>query len=162
MKQYHVPTIPSRFLTPVLKFENSEAGVIDNGDRTQDSILISTVARLIDDGSQLGPGQYNMQESKKMSPRGTIKWSHSKTARTDFFTKKNTPNEVGPGKYQLTKKIHDRSIKNPTIPRADNNNKTQTSFNKKLRNTMRVNDFEEDDDDSNYVSPGPGQYLQAF
>jgi len=55
-----------------------------------------------------------------MSPRGTIKWSHCKSSRTDHFTKKNTPNEVGPGKYQLTKKIHDRSIQNPTIPRADN------------------------------------------
>lgn len=98
-----------------------------------------------------------------MSPRGTIKWSHCKSSRTDHFTKKNTPNEVGPGKYQLTKKILDRSIQNPTIPRADNQNSTLGSFNKKLRNTMRVNDFEDEDDDSNnYVSPGPGQYLQEF
>jgi hypothetical protein len=51
MKKYNVPTIPSRFLTPVLKFENSEPGVFDNLDRTQDSILISKVERLVDDGS---------------------------------------------------------------------------------------------------------------
>ena len=113
-KNFNVPTIPSRFLTPVLNFDNQ-----DNNGENMESMLISKVQRLTADGTTIGPGQYNVIKSIKAvgnSPRGAIKWSNSKSTRTDHFTKTYTSIEVGPGKY--TAKGIDRSINNPTIPRA--------------------------------------------
>ena len=112
-KSYNVPTIPSRFLTPVLNF--------DQGDQNDsiESMLISKVQRLTTDGTTIGPGQYNVVKSIKAvgnSPRGAIKWSNSKSTRQDHFTKTYTSVDVGPGKY--TAKNIDRQIHNPTIPRA--------------------------------------------
>jgi hypothetical protein len=124
---YNVPTIPSRFLTPILQFEtteksglNSSRGIFTDGDTGQESILVSKVARLTNDGSQLGPGAYNVINSSKhlaTSVKGTVRWGNSKSTRQDHFTKNFTSPEVGPGAYHPKKKI-DRSIHNPTIPRA--------------------------------------------
>lgn len=67
-------------------------------------MLVSKVARLTNDGSSLGPGAYNVDKSSKtqaQSPRGAVKWSHSKSKRPDNFTKTYTQLEVGPGAYNL-------------------------------------------------------------
>jgi len=80
---------------------------------------VAKVARLTNDGSTIGPGAYNVDKSSKTihaSPKGTIKWTHSKSKRPDFFTKTFTQQEVGPGAYTFQKEL-DRSIGNPTIPR---------------------------------------------
>jgi len=86
-----------------------------------DSMLVSKVARLTNDGSALGPGSYNVDSSSKViapSPRGAVKWSNSKTARRDHFTKTHNQMNVGPGSYQPNK-TSKTVIANPTIPRAD-------------------------------------------
>ena len=72
-----IPSIPSRFLTPVLKFDlyekddegqNGRGGnymddnynIVQQTDGSIESILVAKVARLTNDGSTLGPGQYNI------------------------------------------------------------------------------------------------------
>ena len=64
-----IPSIPSRFLTPVLKFDlyekdqDGSANYLDDNynvmqqpDGSIESILVAKVARLTNDGSALGPG----------------------------------------------------------------------------------------------------------
>ena len=56
-------------------------------------MLVSKVARLTNDGSRLGPGAYNVDQSSKTqaaSPKGAVKWSNSKSTRPDFFTRTYT------------------------------------------------------------------------
>ena len=69
--------MPSRFLTPILKFDIEgvdgsrlhQKSITDDGynlyDGSIDSILVSKVARLTNDGSNLGPGAYNVDKSSK-------------------------------------------------------------------------------------------------
>jgi len=111
-----IPAIPSRFLTPVLKFDLHEKeadssglhqkSITDDGyniyDTTVESVLVARVARLTNDGSTLGPGAYNVDKASKTiaaSPRMGVKWGHSHSKRPDFFTKTYTQKDVGPGKY---------------------------------------------------------------
>ena len=82
-------------------------------------MLVAKVARLTNDGSTLGPGAYNVDQSFKtiaQSPRLTTKWAHSKSKRPDHFNKTFQSNQVSPASYSA-KKNQDRSILNPTIPR---------------------------------------------
>lgn len=65
----------------------------------------------------------------------------------------HTAREVGPGKYDPKKKV-ERGINNPTIPRADNKNKTQPF--KKRQMIMDPYDEEEQEEP---IKPGPGSYL---
>lgn len=47
-----------------------------------ESILVSKVARLTNDGRALGPGAYNVDSASKViatSPKGGVKWSNSKS-----------------------------------------------------------------------------------
>jgi hypothetical protein len=113
-----IPTIPSRFLTPVLKFDlhekddpniqtqremltrlNNSSGLDGSlastehftgqkfkqpNDGPVESVLVAKVARLTNDGSSLGPGSYNVDQSSKFvsaSPRCAIKWQNSKSKR---------------------------------------------------------------------------------
>ena len=130
-----IPSIPSRFLTPVLKFDINDnqadssrlhqKSITDDGyniyDTTVDhSTLVAKVAKLTNDGSTLGPGSYNVDKASKTiaaSPRMGVKWGHSHSKRPDYFTKTYTQKEVGPGKYSPLSNTLDRSINNPTIPR---------------------------------------------
>ena len=118
LKNLSIPTIPSRFLTPVLRFDlqerdadgmqqhdlmnrlNSNSGMhsgsiaaalaesqgskpaLEQG--AVESVLVARVARLTNDGSTLGPGSYNVDESAKAmssSPRGVLRWGASKSKR---------------------------------------------------------------------------------
>jgi hypothetical protein len=77
-------------LTPVLNFDSAEHYPEFDNSGMLDSVLISKVERLTKDGKDIGPGAYNVHESKKVvekSPRGTIKWSNSKTQREEHFIK---------------------------------------------------------------------------
>ena len=83
-----------------------QKSVTDDGynlyDTSVESVLVAKVARLTNDGSTLGPGAYNIDKCSKtiaQSPKCTIKWTHSKSKRPDFFTKTYTQREVGPGAY---------------------------------------------------------------
>ena len=116
---------------------------------------------MTNDGATIGPGQYNVAKSIKavaQSPRGAIKWSNSKSTRQDHFTKSYTSAEVGPGKYS-TKGI-DRSIQNPTIPRAMEQRRQPNSS--QVRKQSIPNDFEDETDERQVTLPGPGAYLQNF
>lgn len=92
-----IPSIPSRFLTPVLKFDLYEKdsdgrtnyiddnyNIVQQPDGSIESILVAKVARLTNDGSALGPGQYEVANAGKavaQSPKGAINWKDSKTVR---------------------------------------------------------------------------------
>lgn len=69
-----------------------------------ESVLVAKVARLTNDGSTVGPGQYNVDQAYKAnspSPRGGDNWSINKTKRPDIFIKKTTQKSVGPGSYSI-------------------------------------------------------------
>ena len=90
-------------------------------DSSMESILVAKVQRLTNDGSNLGPGQYNVDQSSKAvatSPRGVVKWENNKSRRNEHFVKNHTLKHVGPGSYQHSKSALGK-IMNPTIPRAD-------------------------------------------
>ena len=212
MQNLSIPSIPSRFLTPVLRFDlqekdvdalkqNSEllnklnqqsdfqSGSIQEAINTSrskqadgmvESVLVARVARLTNDGSTLGPGAYNVDQSSRVlgaSPRGAVKWQHSKSRRMgDVAGKTQTSTLVGPGAYNTMKKL-DRTIQNPTIPRAAHPSRTIQGFGRrkatKNNGTIRDNfeevESESDADSQNgrkpYVdketSPGPGKYLNS-
>ena len=180
-----IPSIPSRFLTPVLKFDLYEKDGLepdklnrsyaeDGYDITQyqdssiESILVAKVARLTNDGSTLGPGSYNIDQSSRalaQSPKGAIKWTHSRSQRDEHFVKSFTDKVVGPGSYENAHKI-DRKIQNPTIPRTTYQARTFVGFQKRKapKNKGSIKDnFEEessDEDDRLKITPGPGEYLK--
>lgn len=68
---------------------------------------------------------------------------------------------MGPGAYSLDAQI-DRSIKNPTIPRADKSRHFSDRFGprKRKRNngSIRAN-WEEGDSSDDEITPGPGAHL---
>ena len=77
-----VPSIPSRFLTPVI-----DAGTQDPDD-TQD---ICKMSRLVDDPSKVGPGTYLVNEDQiKKSPKSTINWLNSKSQRSGVLPSTKT------------------------------------------------------------------------
>ena len=56
--------------------------IVQQTDGSIESILVAKVARLTNDGSTLGPGQYNIDSASKAlqkSPRGAINWKDSKS-----------------------------------------------------------------------------------
>jgi len=62
-----IPAIPSRFLTPILKFDTHEKDqgyelfdtIIGTNQDEGDQILVAKIARLTNEGKQVGPGSYN-------------------------------------------------------------------------------------------------------
>jgi hypothetical protein len=96
------------------------------------------------------------------SPRGGDNWAVNKTKRAEHFVKKTTQKSVGPGAYSLEANFFDRSIKNPTIPRAEKTRHFSDRFGprKKKRNngSIRAN-WEEGDSEDDETSPGPGAHL---
>jgi hypothetical protein len=103
-----IPSIPSRFLTPVLKFDLHEKDGMYDGpnqrpnEQVTESILVAKVARLTNDGSKIGPGAYNVESAYKKSmasPKKVDNWAVDKTKRQENFVKKTTSKIVGPGAY---------------------------------------------------------------
>ena len=136
---------------------------------------MAKVARLTNDGSSLGPGSYNVDQSSKFvsaSPKGAIKWQNSKSKRQDHFTKTFTQKNVGPGSYNSKININ-RTIESSTIPRAANQARTyvgQFGRKKRMKNSGSIRDNYEDgessddlqQDSTTFNTPGPGSYLQQF
>ena len=57
MANLSIPSIPSRFLTPVLKFDLHEKDEVHQSNQMiTESVLVAKVARLTNDGSNVGPG----------------------------------------------------------------------------------------------------------
>ena len=120
-------------------------GQYDIYDGQMESILVSKVARLKDDGSSLAPGAYDVAGASKViaqSPKGGVKWENVKSKRGEHFIKTYTTVDVGPGKY--TARTSNTSIMNPTIPRASEGARTTYKHNSK---PTIPTDFEEEDDE---------------
>lgn len=67
---------------------------------------------------------------------------------------------MGPAKYQP--KGIDRSIKNPTIPRATFRGDKKSPVSMRSPQTIKDNYEELGEDGNPIILPGPGAYLQAF
>ena len=66
LQKMSVPSIPSRFMTPVIDANTADA------DDSQD---ICKMSRLVDDPSKVGPGTYVINEEQvKKSSGSTINW----------------------------------------------------------------------------------------
>ena len=82
LQKMSVPSIPSRFMTPVIDANSVEV------DDTQD---ICKMSRLVDDPSKVGPGTYVINEEQiKKSPGSTINWQNSKSVRSGIEASKKT------------------------------------------------------------------------
>ena len=90
LQKMSVPSIPSRFLTPIIDAAQAD---IDSGD-------ICKMSRLVDDPSKVGPGTYDAaNEATQKSPRGTINWNFSMSQRSGIKPSASTSTTVGPGSY---------------------------------------------------------------
>lgn len=173
-----IPSIPNRFLGPVLKFDLHEKDAEDTLNREleaqgynvyngqAESYLVSKVAMLTNDGSIVGPGSYDSHLTKGIgsSSKG-VGWGTRTAKRPDLFTSKATTERVGPGAY-LKSQLGDRSTRNATIPKSFVNSRTQINFNghrvnPKTQESLRLpNTFEEESDEEPHTTPGPGEYLK--
>jgi hypothetical protein len=68
LNKFSVPSIPSRFLTPVI-----DASQIESTTATNMSDYCK-MSRLIDDPAKVGPGTYEVSFGNRTSPRGCIGW----------------------------------------------------------------------------------------
>ena len=77
-----VPSIPSRFLTPVI-----DANAQPDGDDAE----ICKMSRLVDDPSRVGPGTYAIIEDQtKKQTKSTIHWNRSRSLRTSDLVEPRT------------------------------------------------------------------------
>lgn len=75
MTNLSIPSIPSRYLTPVLKFDLQEkelpasTKIGPQASKRQEliteSILVTRVSKLTHDGSNVGPGDYEVERAHK-------------------------------------------------------------------------------------------------
>ena len=166
-----IPTIPSRFLTPILKFDLNEkdqcydlydavVGAHQGGGQP-DSVLVAKVARLTNDGAGVGPATYNPGAAySALNSKGSTTNMAVASNRKDYFTINSTAPKVGPGSYTIKHGV-DRSIKNPTMGRKEIYRTAEKRFKRrKNRGSIRA-DFEEGDTTSDEEPlPGPGHHLQ--
>ena len=74
LQKMSVPSIPSRFLTPVIDGQANQE---------PNDAEICKMSRLVDDPSRVGPGSYLLvEEQTKRSPKNTICWDRERTMRT--------------------------------------------------------------------------------
>ena len=73
LQKMSVPSIPSRFLMPV----------IDNQPNDASDQEICKMSRLVDDPSRVGPGTYEhlIEDQTRRSPTNTICWDRERTFR---------------------------------------------------------------------------------
>ena len=92
LQKMSVPSIPSRFLSPVI-----DASAQPDPDGSN----ICKMSRLVDDPSKVGPGSYEVSDDPiRKSPKATISWMHSQSQRNGYFATRNTDESVGPGSYR--------------------------------------------------------------
>jgi hypothetical protein len=163
-----IPSIPSRFLTPVLKFDKHSNDqsyqyfdtVIGKNQDNQNEIVVAKIAKLEATGQQLGPGSYDPNKKDKMrSPDMAI----DRTRRLNNFEKNMTETRVGPGSYGIYSEV-ERPIKNQTIARAHPMFRTLNVTKKRIKNKGSIRaDYEEGNTTSEEeTEPGPGKYLKNY
>lgn len=125
-----------------------------------DQQLIAKVARLTNEGKEIGPGSYNVHESELKNKKGSPNMGVDNTMRSNPFANTSTSG-VGPGSYQVSIDI-DRKIRTQTIPRAKKIFRDGKKKRIKNRGSIRA-DFEEGDSTSEEgPDPGPGNYLRNY
>ena len=150
LQKMSVPSIPSRFLTPVI-----------DGSTQKDS-EICKINRLVDDPGRLGPGTYELNEElTKKTTKNTIAWGRERTARTSMLVEplRKTGETVGPGSYSTSSRFY--KPQQPFFARSGLR-PVNVGFD---RGTIRAN-FEMPDDSSDdedemsrrKAIPGPGAY----
>ena len=73
LQKMSVPSIPSRFLTPIIDGNQDEGEAND----------VCKMSRLVDDPSKVGPGTYQIEEEQtKKVALGGINWLNSKSKRS--------------------------------------------------------------------------------
>ena len=175
-----IPSIPSRFLTPVLRFDLQEKEVagqsaikggtaVPRQELITESILVAKVARLTHDGRTVGPGDYDVERAhhaNSPSPRGSVRFAADKSKRLESVALNRGARLVGPGSYEISKTPTRAVIemRRPTIPQARPAGLWNTGQKRKRRKnggSIRA-DWEEEDSASEEEGglPGPGEYLQ--
>lgn len=74
-----------------------------------DQILVAKVARLTNDGREVGPGSYDPRYVENKVVKGSPNMGIDKTKRSDHFSN-NSKLQIGPGSYNIKPEI-DRKIK---------------------------------------------------
>lgn len=155
LQKMSVPSIPSRFLTPIIDANQEELD--GSGD-------ICKMSRLVDDPSKVGPGTYQIQEDQIVkSPKGAISWQNTLSQRGGIKPSNQTQDTVGPGSYNGNVKFY-----RPEQPFFSRQGMGSGVRNKRLHHgstSIRTNyegDGDSDDEDqllSKKKNPGPGHYL---
>ena len=156
-----VPSIPSRFLTPIIDANQEDAD--GSGD-------ICKMSRLVDDPSKVGPGTYQIQEEQVIkSPKGAISWQNTLSQRGGIKPSTRTQETVGPGSYNGEMKFY--RPEQPFFSRQGmvGGGHAGAARNKRMHGgsaSIRTNyegDGDSDDEDQLLLSkkknPGPGHYL---
>lgn len=181
-----IPSIPSRFLTPILKFDFHEkdltnydhviTSVPGGGHPKQreqvtesETILLARVARLTNDGSNVGPASYNVDKSFKAlnhsSPKVANNYAIDNSRRMQNTVPCSTNEQIGPGAYKIELK-YDKGIDRPTVARSDwkNSRMNTTIVKRRVKNKGSIRaDYETDSSEEEHLaSPGPGHFLKHY
>eukprot|EP00354_Favella_ehrenbergii_P001691 CAMPEP_0170463468 /NCGR_PEP_ID=MMETSP0123-20130129/8567_1 /TAXON_ID=182087 /ORGANISM="Favella ehrenbergii, Strain Fehren 1" /LENGTH=347 /DNA_ID=CAMNT_0010728905 /DNA_START=11 /DNA_END=1054 /DNA_ORIENTATION=+ len=152
LQKMSVPSIPSRFLTPIIDAAHVDT---DSGD-------ICKMSRLVDDPSKVGPGTYEViPEVTQKSPRGTINWQYSMSQRGGIKPSLSTSATVGPGSYNGESRFYKPS--QPFFSRhgaLKARSKTNRQGDASIRGDFEI-DGDSDNEDGKKASPGPGAYLTS-
>lgn len=116
LHNFSIPSIPSRYLTPVIDI-NVDQEVIDGiatnkNDGSMDNLVKTRVKRVENDPTIVGPGTYNTDNHNnalKKEYGSVTSWQNSRTQRVNHFVKSDNP-EVGPGSYNSLQQV-DRQVK---------------------------------------------------
>ena len=111
LNKFSVPSIPSRFLTPVIDANHVESTVTSN------MTDYCKMSRLIDDPAKVGPGSYETSFANRTSPRGAVGWGQQVTKERLKHAMSATSPKVGPGAYNPLKGV-DKKPKSMTVGRA--------------------------------------------
>lgn len=183
-KNYSIPSIPSRFLTPVLNLDinkNQSPGKTERkqparkaaegktGETVTETFLSASVQKLEEDGRAVGPGAYDVQKTDAYmhQPRGIAKIEETRDLNKPMKQGRLNRN-WGPGYYEINQLVERFEGKTgQSVPRAHLRRqayRTATEAKKKQKNkrghghsvSIRA-DFEEPDSDDSYESAGEGR-----
>lgn len=112
---------------------------------------MTRVSKLTHDGSNVGPGDYDVDrayKSNKPMPRGSVTLAVDRTKRLESFAQNREALLVGPGSYEIAYHTQ-KAPKQQTIPRAARSSvwNTVTKKKKKNRGSIRA-DFEDSGSES--------------
>lgn len=148
LQKMSVPSIPSRFMTPVI-----DANAVEEDD-TQD---ICKMSRLVDDPGKVGPATYFISEDQvKRSPKATINWQNSRSLRSGIQAHKTTLEKVGPGSYDASLQFY--KPMQTFIPRSGLRGITSRNNTGTIKSNFEQHDDDGDDDMNLKITPGPGSY----